>query len=88
MHGHDIEKLNHRLTYDEYQIGRALFEELKEAGHTSTKAAAICYRAGYTAAKRDARERKKKRLATLEAASDPVSLPEAIKFAKGDLTDE
>lgn len=88
MHGYDIELLDRKVTFNEFWIAKSLYSDMRDAGHPATKAAAACYRAGYMAAQRDARERKKKRYAAMDTASDPVSLPEAITFEEGDLTNE
>lgn len=85
---YDIEKLSRWLTFDQYQIGKELFTAMKDAKYTSSKAAAMCYRAGYLAANRDRRERKKALYSERQPEAETISLPKAIILEEGDTTNE
>ena len=56
----DLEKLAKQLTYEEYIDGRDLFSAMKEVGIPTSKAAAMCYRAGYNKARTENRDARNK----------------------------
>lgn len=54
----EIERLVRDLTLNEFERGKALFNAMKGLDIPSTKAAALCYRAGYRQAIKDDRARR------------------------------
>lgn len=88
---YNIDQLSKQLTHDEYEVARELYNLLRERGNPAAKAAAIVYRAGRLAGKKERQEKYAKQFSRMREVIAVLKSgpPEArVDTGRDSLTDE